>query len=351
MRSFVFSANPARVVFGPGMLASLPQEVERLGLSRVLILTTPRQEADARELAGRIGARAVGVFAGARMHTPVEVTDAALAVVSDLRADGLVAVGGGSTTGLAKAIALRTGLPQIVAPTTYAGSEMTPILGETRDGVKTTSTSPKVLPKVVIYDVELTVSLPVAISVSSGMNAMAHAVEALYTRDANPIVSLMAEEAIRTMAKALPAIAADPSNVESRSDALYAAWLAGNCLGSVGMALHHKLCHTLGGSFNLPHAETHAAVLPHALAYNAPAAPEAIARIGQAMETDDPPLALYQLAKRLGATMALRDLGMPEGAIDHATDVAMSNPYWNPRPLERRELHKLLEAAFLGMPP
>jgi maleylacetate reductase len=193
MRSFVFSANPARVVFGPGMLASLPQEVERLGLSRALILTTPRQEADARALAGRVGARAVGVFAGARMHTPVEVTDAALAVVSDLQADGLVAVGGGSTTGLAKAIALRTGLPQIVAPTTYAGSEMTPILGETRDGVKTTLTSPRVLPKVVIYDVELTLSLPVAISVSSGVNAMAHAVEALYARDANPIVSLMAE--------------------------------------------------------------------------------------------------------------------------------------------------------------
>jgi maleylacetate reductase len=153
------------------------------------------------------------------------------------------------------------------------------------------------------------------------------------------------------MANALPAIAADPSNVESRSDALYAAWLAGACLGSVGMALHHKLCHTLGGTFNLPHAETHAAVLPHALAYNAPAAPEAIARIGKAMETDDPPLALYQLAKRLGATMALRDLGMPEGAIDHATDVAMSNPYWNPRPLERKALRKLLEVAFLGMPP
>src|SRR5689334_16925509 len=161
MDAFTYNANPGRVIFGAGTLARLPAEVERLGLSRVLVVATPVQESDARSLAEKIGARCAGVFAGARMHIPVDVTETAMSVVTRDRVDGLVAVGGGSTTGLAKAIALRTDLPQIVAPTTYAGSEMTPILGETRDGKKVTQTSPKILPEVVIYDVDLTLTLPV----------------------------------------------------------------------------------------------------------------------------------------------------------------------------------------------
>ena len=172
-----------------------------------MVVSTPGREGHARSIAQLLGSRAAGIFARAQMHTPVEVTEAAITTAREIRADGLVAAGGGSTTGLAKAIAFRTNLPQIVAPSTYAGSEMTPILGETRDGEKTTFMSPKVLPEVVIYDVELTLSLPVATSVASGMNAVAHAVEALYARDANPIVAMMAEEAIGAMAEALPAIA------------------------------------------------------------------------------------------------------------------------------------------------
>src|SRR6185312_3310989 len=196
-----------------------------------------------------------GVFTEATMHTPVEVTERAMQAVRDNGADCTVALGGGSTTGLGEAIALRTDLPQVVIPTTYAGSEATPILGETKDGLKTTQRSMKVLPEVILYDVDLTLTLPVGLSVTSGMNAIAHAVEALYAQDANPITSLMAEEAIRALARALPVIVADPCNVEARSDALYGAWLCGVCLGTVGMALHHKLCHTLGGTFDLPHAE------------------------------------------------------------------------------------------------
>jgi len=351
MRSFQHTANPARVIFGAGTLSQLPDEIGRLGLSRVLVLATPEQEAGAQSLAGKLGARAAGVFSGARMHTPEETTEQAMAKAAEIRADGLVAVGGGSTTGLAKAIALRTNLPQIVAPTTYAGSEMTPILGETRAGKKTTLTSPKVLPEVVIYDVELTLSLPVAISVASGMNAIAHAVEALYARETNPIVSMMAEEAIAAMARSLPTIAKDPKEMEARGEALYAAWLAGVCLGSVGMALHHKLCHTLGGLFGLPHAETHAAVLPHALAYNAPAAPEAIARINRALGPRNAPSALFELAKSLAAKMALRDLGMPDDGVDRTVELALTNPYWNPRPLEREPLRTMLQNALEGRSP
>ena len=351
MQAFVYTANPARVVFGAGTLATLPEEVDRLGVSRVLVLSTPEQKASAEAIAARLGARAAGVFAGAVMHTPVEVTEAALEVVRSIRADAVVAVGGGSTTGLAKAIALRTDLPQIVAPTTYAGSEMTPILGETLNGRKTTQTSPKVLPEVVIYDVELTLSLPVALSVTSGVNAIAHAVEALYARHANPVISLMAEDAIGTMARALRGIARQPKDIEARSDALYAAWLSGICLGSVGMALHHKLCHTLGGTFNLPHAETHTAVLPHALAYNAPAVPDAMRRINRALGSEDAPGALFDLASDLGATMALQRLGMPHDGIDQAVELALANPYWNPNELTADGLRLLLANAFDGRHP
>jgi maleylacetate reductase len=270
MQPFVYEALPTRVVFGSGTVAQLKPEAERLGVRRVLILSTPgRGEAQAREIAALLGDLAVGIHAGAVMHTPVDATEKALEVVRDLGADAVLAVGGGSTTGLGKAIALRTDLPQIVLPTTYAGSEMTPILGETKDGVKTTQRTPKVLPEVVIYDVDLTLGLPAAIAATSGMNAMAHAVEALYARDRNPVISLMAEEGIRSLARALPGIANDPQDRTARADALYGAWLCGTCLGAVGMAVHHKLCHVLGGAFDLPHAETHTIVLPHAVAYNA----------------------------------------------------------------------------------
>ncbi|WP_182086344.1 maleylacetate reductase [Aureimonas sp. ME7] len=351
VESFVYNANPGRVVFGAGVLAKLPEEVERLGLRRVLVVATPEQEADAQRIAGTLGDRAAAVFAGARMHTPVEVTERAMETVTAERIDGLVAVGGGSTTGLAKAVALRTDLPQIVAPTTYAGSEMTPILGETENGRKRTRSDPRILPEVVLYDVDLTLTLPVAMSVTSGINAIAHGVEALYARDANPIVSMMAERGIGAMARALPAIHARPDDRAARGEALFGAWLCGVCLGSVGMALHHKICHTLGGTYDLPHAETHTAVLPHALAFNAPFVPDAMAALRRALGTDDPARALFDLAQGLGATMALERLGLPAGAVDEIPGIVLANPYWNPAPLEAPELARLVANAFAGRGP
>ena len=352
MQSFVYEALPARVVFGSGTVAQLRAEAERLGVRWILVVSTPgRGEAQARDVAALLGDLAVGIHAGAVMHTPVEATETALKVVRKLGADAVVAVGGGSTTGLGKAIALRTDLPQIVLPTTYAGSEMTPILGETKDGVKTTQRTPKVLPEVVIYDVDLTLGLPAAIAATSGMNAMAHAVEALYSRDRNPVTSLMAEEGIRSLAQALPGIADDPQDRTARADALYGAWLCGTCLGAVGMALHHKLCHVLGGTFDLPHAETHAIVLPHAVAYNASAAPEAMNRIARAIGAENAAQGLFDLARRLGTKLALRDIGMPAKGIEQAAKAAMAAPYWNPRPLDEGALRDLLTRAWNGDPP
>jgi maleylacetate reductase len=351
MDAFVYESPPMHVVFGARTIKQLPAVLERLSISRALVLTTPPQEKRGQELLAMLGDRGAGVFAGAIMHTPVEVTERAMEQVSSLRVDGIVAAGGGSTTGLGKAIALRTDLPQVVVPTTYAGSEMTPILGETRDGLKTTQTSPKILPEAVIYDVDLTMSLPPGLTATSGMNAIAHAVEALYARDRNPITSLMAEEAIRVLARALPAVVGRPDDRDARSDALFGAWLCGTCLGTVGMALHHKLCHTLGGAFDLPHAETHTIVLPHAMAYNAPAVPEAAARVARALGAADAADGLYELARALGAKLALKDIGMPREGIAKAADLAVKNPYWNPRPLERHAIYDLIARAWAGEPP
>jgi alcohol dehydrogenase class IV len=298
-----------------------------------------------------LGDSAAAVFAGATMHTPVSVTEEAMKVGQDRKIDGVISIGGGSTIGLGKAIALRTDLRQIVIPTTYAGSEVTPIIGETSDGVKSTQTTLKVLPEIVIYDVDLTLDLPVPQSVTSGMNALAHAVEALYARDCNPIIDLIALEGARAIIRSLPRIVMNAKDEEARSDAQYGAWLCGTCLGSVGMSLHHKLCHTLGGTFNLPHAETHTAVLPHALAYNAPAAAKAVQALGNVLESDDPALALYNLAKTMGAPLALRDFGMPEEGIELATDLALTNAYWNPRPMERDAIRACIASAWAGEPP
>lgn len=351
MNPFIYNARPGRVIFGAGTIARLEDELAALGATRALVLSTPFQETYAQSLVAENKDKCVGIFAGAAMHTPVSVTETAMKQVAALDADCIVSFGGGSTTGLGKAIALRTDLPQIVIPTTYAGSEMTPILGETQDGQKRTMTSPKVLPEVVIYDIELTMSLPVGMSGTSGINAIAHAVEALYARDSNPVISLIALEGITALYDALPRIASDPSDPDARGRALYGAWLCGMCLGSVGMALHHKLCHTVGGSFDLPHAETHTVILPHALAYNAPAVPDVIGQLGAALKTSDPVLALYELAQRIGAPTSLQELGMPEDGIDLVVKRAASNPYWNPQPLEAAGLKTLIDNAYHGRPP
>ncbi|WP_208108520.1 maleylacetate reductase [Halomonas ventosae] len=348
---FIYNGLPSRVIFGQGTLSRLADEVRELGCHRALVLATPEQAGQAREVLAQLGELGGGLFAEARMHTPVEVTDEAMRHLEELEADCTVAIGGGSTIGLGKAIALRTGLPQVAIPTTYAGSEMTPILGETRDGLKTTQRTLEVLPEVVIYDVDLTLGLPVGMSGTSGINAIAHAVEALYAKDRNPVVSLMAEEGIAALARSLPLIAQEPANQTARSDALYGAWLCGACLGSVGMSLHHKLCHTLGGSFDLPHAETHTIVLPHAVAYNAGAAPEAMSRIARALGSDDAAGGLHDLARAVGAPLALADIGLQESDIDRATQIATSNPYWNPREIEADGIHRLLSDAFAGRRP
>ncbi len=354
MNPFVYVSHPGRVVFGAGVLDQLGAEVQALGATRALVLCTPEQRATAEDVAARLGGRSAGVFAEAVMHVPVETAHAAREVARAVGADCCIAVGGGSTTGLGKAIALTSSLPIIAVPTTFAGSEMTAIWGLTEGGVKKTGRDPRVLPRTVLYDPTLLVSLPAAIAGPSGMNAIAHCVEALYAVDANPIISMIAEEGIRALAASLPRVVSAPDDVAARGDALYGAWLAGTALNGVAMAIHHKLCHTLGGTFNLSHADTHTVVLPYATAYNRDAAPEAMLRIRRALgafDTGDAAGGLLALAKAVGARTTLQAIGMPRDGLDRAADLAVQNPYFNPRPIERAAIRDLLERAWTGAAP
>jgi alcohol dehydrogenase class IV len=351
MNPFIYQVNPSRVVFGAGAARHVAREIDALGACRALILSTPERAGAARRIAELLGHRAAGIFARAVMHVPVEIAREARNEAKRLGADCVVAIGGGSTTGLAKAIALDCALPILAIPTTYAGSEMTSIYGLTEAGVKTTGRDARVLPRTVLYDPELTLTLPLTVTVTSGLNAIAHAAEGLYAHDANPIIAMMAEEGLRATAAALPRLSVDPQDIDARGDMLYGAWLCGSVLGAVSMGLHHKLCHTLGGSFKLPHAEVHAVILPHALAYNAANAPDAMRRIARALGSTDAAAGVFELVERHRAPTALQDLGMPAEELDHAADLALRNPYPNPRPLERVAIRALLQRAFDGARP
>jgi maleylacetate reductase len=351
VKPFVYNGLPSRVIFGAGSIAQLPAELDRLGAKRALLLSTPEQKESLQEVSKALGARCAGTYDKAAMHVPVEIAEDARRVARELGADCCVTVGGGSTTGLGKAIALSSTLPILAVPTTYAGSEMTPIYGLSEGGLKKTGRDARVLPKTVLYDPNLTLSLPAAMSAASGMNAIAHCVEALYAVDANPIISLMAEEGIRALAASLPRVVSDGKNLEARGDALYGAWLAGIALGSAGMALHHKLCHVLGG-FGLPHAETHSIVLPHAMKYNSEAAAAAMQRVARSLgEKENAPAAVWDLENRLGIAMKLKDVGMKEADIERAARIASEAPYPNPRQVEFGPVLALLRDAYEGRRP
>jgi len=354
MKAFQYTARAQRTVFGAGTIQQTAREIDVLGVSSVLVLSTPEQRGLAERVVGLLGARAIGIFDRAVMHVPIETARAACEIAFELGADSVVAIGGGSTTGLAKAVAHEMGLPILAIPTTYAGSEMTTIYGLTDGGLKRTGTDVRVLPRTVIYDPELTYSLPVAVSVTSGINALAHAAEGLYAHDRSPMSDLMATEGIRAIAAALPLLVTeqDPAALhEARADALYGAWLCGAVLGSVGVALHHKLCHTLGGSFNLPHAETHTIILPHALAYNAKAAPDAMDAIALALGAGNAAQGAFDLAHTTGAPLGLHQIGMREADLDRACEIALQNQYPNPRPLEAGAIRELLQHAWEGRRP
>jgi maleylacetate reductase len=347
-RDFVFTAFAQRILFGIGCVEQLAVEMERLGVSRGMILCSPANSQLALRTSGR---RVAGVFHRTAMHVPVGLVEQAFNRAAALKADCYVTLGGGSTIGLGKALALQSGLPIVAIPTTYAGSEVTPIYGVTDKQGKRTGRDLRVLPKVVIYDPALSLTLPKELSAASGMNAIGHCVEALYAHDRNPISELMAEEAVRVLALALPAIRRSSNDLDARSSAMYGAWLAGSAFAGSSMALHHKLCHVLGGTLRLPHAESHAIVLPHVARYNSKGAPEAMKRIARALGVEDAPRGLFDLARILELTPRLADLGMQEGEVPRIATLACKEPYPNPVAISREGVTNLLLDAFHGIRP
>jgi maleylacetate reductase len=351
VRSFTYDAIPGRVVFGAGSRAALPAELDALGARRVLVIASGGEDDIACEVAERLEDRAVGRFRDVVQHVPVAGARAVRAATRDAGADTVLTIGGGSATGFGKAVALEQEVRFAAVPTTYAGSEMTQIWGLTGGDEKRTGVDLRVKPALVVYDPELTLTLPPRIAGPSGMNALAHCVEALYGPGASPVVSLMALEGIRALHRSLPAVCAAPSDLEARSEALYGAYLAGVALASGGTGLHHKTCHVLGGMFGLDHGDMNAVVLGHALAYNAPAIPGLVDDIAAALGTEDPPGALYDLANAVGAPAGLAELGMPADGLDDAARRVVEEATGNVRKPEVAGIRRMLDDAYHGRRP
>ncbi|WAP59112.1 maleylacetate reductase [Streptomyces sp. S465] len=345
---FAHETPAQRVVFAPGeAVPTVVDEVARLGSKRVLIVAGPFAPALTTALRERLPE--ARIHDEVVEHVPVEAAERARAAAREHGADTLVCVGGGSATGLAKAITLTTGLPIVAVPTTYAGSEATNVWGLTRDGVKTTGVDATVLPATVVYDASLLLTLPAELAVASGLNALAHCVDAMWGPRADLIDRALAEEAARALSGGLPEAAAHPDRLAGHEQMLYGAYLAAVVFASAGSGLHHKICHVLGGRFDLPHAQTHAAVLPHVLALNAPHAPEAERRIATALGAPTATEGLTALYARLDAPTALKELGMPESGIAEAVEpVLAALPEGNPAPVTRDRLSALLRAAWEG---
>ena len=349
--SFVYDSLPSRVVFGVGAAHKLREEAERLALRRVLIVASREEKHLADELAAPLGGLVAGRFEDVVQHVPADKAEAAVASAAQCDADGVVTIGGGSATGFGKAISLARPTRHIAVPTTYAGSEMTPIWGMTREDRKETGRDPRVQPDVVIYDPALTLSLPPEVAGPSGMNALAHAVEATYAPGTNPVTYALALEAIRRLHAALPRVISRADDLEGRSEALLGAYLAACTLAVAGTALHHKACHVLGGMFDLNHGEMNAVLLPHALYYNTPAIPDAAADIARALGAKDAAAALFDLVEAIGAPTSLASIGMPEAGIDAAADEIVVAASGNVRPPDVASMKAMLRTAYSGWRP
>ena len=345
-----FEALPGRVVFGVGAISELPLEIDRLHARRVLLVDGLVDGTVAEHAQRGLGARHAQTISVLRQHVPAELATEVEQAAHRAGVDCLLSIGGGSALGVAKAVARTTGLPIVAVPTTYAGSEMTPIWGLTANGAKTTGRDLAVLPRTVIYDPELTLTLPPAASGASGMNAVAHCVEALWTDARNPVTDAIATEAIGLLAMGLRGSVADPGDLESRSQALRGAWLGGAALAQGGTGLHHKICHVLGGRFDLPHADVHAAVLPWVVDHFRAAAPDALTRVAQTLHADDAVAGLQRLAADLGVNRGLRDLGLDDAGADEAADAIVAVAPAVPGPVTRQAVRAILERAMDTVP-
>jgi maleylacetate reductase len=343
---FVHEQAASRVVFGIGKVAELAHEFDQLDAKRALVIASRSGWNAAGSALEGLGERLAHLVVGVREHVPTDDVESTREVADRVDADCMIAIGGGSSIGLAKGVVLDRPAPIVAVPTTYSGSEMTPFYGVTSQGRKRTGRAAGVQPRVVVYDPALTTTLPQSVTASTGMNAIAHCVEALYAPDATPISSLMAEEGLRCLAGGLPASTGDPSDLGARSNALYGAFLAGSALAATTMGLHHRICHVLGGTYGLPHGHANAVMLPHVAHFNAAAAPDALGRVASALSHEDAGAAIEELRDRLGAPSSLKQLGMNENDLEEAARLSVDPPPANPRPVDRDDVLALFSKAM-----
>jgi maleylacetate reductase len=339
-----------RVLFGTGRAVDhTVAALESLGARRVLVIA----DAFAAEIREAVSARitAVATIDEIVQHVPLDRARAAVELATSSGADTVLTIGGGSATGLAKVIARETSLPIVAVPTTFAGSEATAVWGHTENGRKVTGTDDRVLPRVIIYDASLSVSLPGSLAAASGMNALAHAVDGFWAPRADPINRALGTESIAALIPGLRALAADPEDLGAREQTLYGAYLAAVAFASAGSGIHHKVCHVLGGAYNLSHAEMHAIVLPYVTAFNSPYAPEAAARIAAALGVRSAGTGLFRLREELGIVSSLAALGLNEADIPDAAHQALAAvPASNPRPVDAAAVESIIRAAWAGAP-
>jgi len=338
-----------RVVFRPGAFEAVPEEIEALGARRPLVLASGSQAERGAGLVARLGPEAF-LLDEVREHVPLELAERARELARERGAGVVVSIGGGSATGLAKAIALTVGIPILAVPTTYAGSELTPLYGITSGGEKRTGRDSRVVPRVVVYDPLLTLSMPPRVTGASGLNALAHAVGALFTPGASPVDRPLAREAVVTLWRGIPAAHDRPGDLEARSTLLLGAVLAGMSLAAAGGSYHHTVCHVLGGAYDLPHALTHALVLPRSIALAARLEPAAHAELGRLLGTGSPARAVHRLATAVTAPSRLADAGLPlERTDDAAARVLAAFP---PRyGVDADDVRALVEGAVTGAEP
>ncbi len=353
MRAFSYVGNPCRVVFGPGKISSVSVEIDRLGAKRIMFCCTPGRKEQVTHLAQAFDDYNVKVCPIAKSIVSEDLVVEGRRAAKEFGADCLVTYGGGSALGLAKSIALEFDVPIIAIVTTYSGSETTEFQGMFEDGKRVLKRSKRMQPETIIYDPELSVDLPLDISIPSAINTMAHAVGSFTSENPNPVTSMFAEEGLRSMRNALPRIADNPRDVDARGDALYGSWLCGSTVNSSGVGFHHKVCHVLGGYFKLPHAITHTVILPHSTGYNREFVPDAMIRIARAFgnENGDAAGEIFDFLKQIGTPTALKDIGMSESDLDEAAKLITTDPYFSPRPVEYDPVRELLDDAWLGRRP
>jgi alcohol dehydrogenase class IV len=384
MQAFHYTSYAQEIIFGTGSLAQLGEVVDRFRWQRLLLCSTGslRRGGQIAELERALGERLVASYEHIQPHVPDFQVAEALALAETHQIDGVIGFGGGSAIGMAKAVSRalekkRSGtqeypiapiqqplVPVIAIPTTYAGSEMTPVYGVTRqiDGEprKVTVTDVRVTPKLTLYDPLLTLQLSPEMTASTGINALAHCIEALYSITRNPFSTAAALQGIRSINSALPRCYAAGNDVEARAEMLTGSFLAATALAHVTMAIHHGLCHVLGGTAGVPHGVANSIILPHAMRFNLDATAHQLAQVAEAMgigtagtiveaAAEDVIQQIYRLIRQLNLPQHLRDVGVQEADLPRLAQIAFQSRtvQSNPKPVrDAGEIEAILRAAW-----